>query len=101
MKKLATQHLKNEDHGIWSHHFMTNGRRKRWKQDRFLFSCTSKSLRMMTTAMALAPWKESYDLDSILKNRDINLPTKALVVKAMVFPVLMYGSESWIIKKAE
>ena len=40
-------------------------------------------------------------LDSILKSRDITLPTKVHLVKAMVFPVVMYGSESWIIKKAE
>ena len=39
-------------------------------------------------------------LDSILKNRDITLPTKVCLVKAMVFPVVMYGSESWTIKKA-
>ena len=41
------------------------------------------------------------DLDSILKNADITLPTKVHIVKAMVFPIVMYGCESWIIKKAE
>ena len=41
------------------------------------------------------------NLDSILKNRDIILPTKVRLVKAMVFPVVMYGCESWAIKKAE
>ena len=41
------------------------------------------------------------DLDSILKSRDITLPTKVYLVKAMVFPVVMYGCESWTIKKAE
>ena len=40
-------------------------------------------------------------LDSILKSRDITLPTKVRLVKAMVFPVVMYGYESWIVKKAE
>ena len=40
-------------------------------------------------------------LDSILKSRDITLPTKVRLVKAMVFPVVMYGSESWTVKKAE
>ena len=40
-------------------------------------------------------------LDSILKNKDITLPTKVHLVKAMVFPVVMYGCESWIVKKAE
>ena len=41
------------------------------------------------------------NLDSILKSRDITLPTKVRLVKAMVFPVIMYGCESWTIKKAE
>ena len=41
------------------------------------------------------------DLDSILKSRDITLPTKVSLVKAMVFPVVRYGCESWTIKKAE
>ena len=41
------------------------------------------------------------NLDSILKRRDITLPTKVSLVKAMVFPVAMYGCESWIVKKAE
>ena len=45
--------------------------------------------------------KSMADLDSILKSRDINLPSKVCLVKAMVFPVLMYGCESWIIKRAE
>ena len=50
----------------------------------------------------LTPWKESYtNLDSILKSRDITLPTKVHLVKAMIFPVVMYGCESWTIKKAE
>ena len=50
----------------------------------------------------LTPWKESYDqLDSILKSRDITLPTKVCLFKAMIFPVVMYGCESWTIKKAE
>ena len=41
------------------------------------------------------------NLDSIFKNRDITLPTKVRLVKAMVFPVVMYGCESWTVKKAE
>ena len=50
----------------------------------------------------LAPWKESYaNLDSILKSRDITLQTKFHLVKAMVFPVVMYGCEGWTVKKAE
>ena len=61
---------------------------------------------MMTAAMKL---KDVYslegklmtNLESILKNRDINLPTKVCLVKAMVFPVVMYGCESWTVKKAD
>ena len=50
----------------------------------------------------LAPWKKAMtNLDSILKNRDITLPTEVRVVKAIVFPVVMYGCESWTIKKAK
>ena len=45
--------------------------------------------------------KAMTNLDSILKNRDITLPTKICLVKAMVFPVVMYGCESWTIRKAE
>ena len=45
--------------------------------------------------------KATTNLDSILKSRDITLPTKVHLIKAMVFPVVMYGCESWIIKKAE
>ena len=50
----------------------------------------------------LAPWKKSYvNLESILKSRDISLPIKGYLIKAMVFPVVMYGCESWTIKEAE
>ena len=50
----------------------------------------------------LAPWKKSYDKpSSILKSRDITLPPKVHMVKAIIFPVVMYGCESWTIKKPE
>ena len=45
--------------------------------------------------------KVMTNLDSILKSRDITLPTKVLLIKAMVFPVVMYGCESWTVKEAE
>ena len=45
--------------------------------------------------------KTMTNIDSVLKNRDITLPTKVPIIKAMVFPVFMYGYESWTIKKAE
>ena len=61
---------------------------------------------MVTTAMKLKDScsfgrKAMTNLDSVLKSRDITLPTKVCLVKAMVFPVVIYGCESWIIKKAE
>ena len=50
----------------------------------------------------LTPWKEIMNkLDNIFNSRDITLPTKVHLVKAMVFPVVMYGCESWTMKKAE
>ena len=61
----------------------------------------SKSLQMVTAAMKLSLLlgrKVMINLDSILKSRDITLPTKIRLVKAMVFLVVMYGCESWTIK---
>ena len=59
---------------------------------------------MVTTVMKLKHWflgkKAMTNLDSVLKSRDITLPTKVGIVKAMVFPIVMYGCESWTIKKA-
>ena len=49
----------------------------------------------------LLGWKVMTNLDSILKSRDITLSTKVRLVKAMVFPVVMHGCESWTVKKAE
>ena len=71
-----------------------------------LFSWATKSLQMVTAAIEirrhlLLGRKAIINLDSILKSRDITLLTKGHVVKAMVFPVVMYGCESWTIKKAE
>ena len=63
-----------------------------------------KSLQKVTAAMKLkdTPWKKVItNLDSILKSRDITLPTKVHLVKGIVFPVVMYGCESWTVKKAE
>ena len=60
---------------------------------------------MLTTAMKLKDAcsleEKMINLDSVLKSRDITLPTKVCLVKAMVFPVVMYGYECWTIKKAE
>ena len=70
-----------------------------------LFFWAPKSLQMVTAAMKLRRLllgrKVMTNLDSIFRSRDIALPTKVCLVKAMVFPVVMYGCESWTIKKAE
>ena len=99
---LKAQHSKNEDHGIWSHHFMGN----RWGNSGWLnFSGLQKSLdgdcSHEIKRCLLLGRKVMTNLDSMLKSRDITLPTKVYLVKAMVFPVVMYGCESWTIKKAE
>ena len=79
---------------------------KQWKQWLTLFFGAPKSLQMVTAAMKLKDAlllgrKVMTNLDSILKSRDITLPTKVCLVKAMVFPLVMYGCESWTVKKAE
>ena len=64
----------------------------------------SKILQMVTTAMNLKDSRSlevMTNIDSILKRRDITLPTKVHLVKVMVFPVVMYGHESWTVKNAE
>ena len=78
---------------------------KQWKQCQTLFFWAPKSLQMVTAAMKLRRLllgrKVMTNLDSIFKSRDITLPIKVRLVKAMVFPVVMYGCESWTVKKAE
>ena len=79
---------------------------KQQKQWQTLFSWVPKSLWMVIAAMKwkdTPPLKEKAmtNLGNILKSRDITLPTKISVVKAMVFPLVTYGCESWTIKKAE
>ena len=74
--------------------------------ERLLFSWAPKSLWMVTAAKKLKDAcflekKAMTNLVSILKSRDITLLTKVHLVKTMVFPVVMYGCESWTIKKAE
>ena len=77
----------------------------KWKRWQMLFSWAPKSLQTVTTAMKL---KDTCSLEeklwqtyAVLKSRDITLPAKFCIVKAMVFPVVMHGCESWTIKKAE
>ena len=71
---------------------------KQWKQCQTLFFGAPKSLQMVTAAIGR---KVMTNLDSIFKSRDITLPPKVHLVKPMVFPVVMYGCESWTAKKAE
>ena len=76
-----------------------------WKEWLTSFFGGPKSLQMVTAAMKLKDAcsleEVMTNLDSILKSRDVTLPTKVHLVKAMVFPVVIYGFESWTIKKAE
>ena len=67
----------------------------------FLRSMGVKSWTQLSDFTLLLGRKVMTNVDSILKSRDITLPTKVRLVKAMVFPVVMYGSESWTVKKAE
>ena len=73
--------------------------------DRLYFGGAPKSLQMVTAAMKLKDAcsleEVMTNLDSILKSRDITLPTKVCLVKGMVFPEVMYGCENWPIEKAE
>ena len=95
---LKAQHSENEDHGIRSHHFMGN----RWGNSVRLYfgggskitaggDCSHEIKRHL-----LLGRKVMTNPDS----RDTTLPTKVRLVKAMVFPVVMYGCESWTIKQA-
>ena len=102
---LRTQYSKNKDHGIWSHHFMVN---RWWKMETvtdFIFlgskitadgDCSHEIKRRL-----LLGRKDMTNLDSIFKSRDITLPMKVCIVKAMVFPEIMYGCESWTLKNTE
>ena len=102
---LKAQYSGNWDHSIWSHHFMANRWGNSGNSVRLYFlgskitadgDCSHEIKRHL-----LLGRKVMTNLDSILKSRDITLPTKVHLVKAMVFPVVMYGCESWTVKKAE
>ena len=78
---------------------------KQWKQWLTLFWGAPKSLQMVIAAMKLKDLllgrKVMTNLDSIFKSRDITLPAKVCLVKPMVFPVVMYGCESWTVSAKE
>ena len=94
-----------KDHGIQSYHFMANRCRNNGNSERLYFlgskitadgDCNHEINRRLLLGREVVT-----KLDSILKSREITLPTKVCLVKAVVFPVIMYGCESWTIKKAE
>ena len=94
------------DHSIWSHHFMANGWGNNGNNDRLYFLGGSKITKEGDCSheikrCLLLGRKVMTNLDSILKSRDITLPTNVCLVKPMVFPVVMCGCESWTVKKAE
>ena len=103
---LKLNHSENLDHGIWSHHFMANRWGNSGNSDKLLFwgapkitadgDCSHEVKRCLILGR-----KVMTNLDSILKSRGITLPAKVHLVKAMVFPIVMYSCESWTIKKAE
>ena len=101
--KLSVQ--KTKDHGIWCHHFMANRWRNNRNSERLYFGgfkitadgdCSHEIKRHF-----LFGRKALTNLQHILESRDITLPTKVCLVKAMIFPVVTYACESWTIKKAE
>ena len=105
-----TQHSKNEDHGIWSHHFMAN----RWGNSRnsgdFIFGgskitpdgdCSHEIKRRLLLRRKVMTNLDSISKSKVMTNFDIALPTKVRQVKAMVFLEVTFGCESWTIKKAE
>ena len=104
-KKVGLKlNIQKMNHGIQFHHFMAN----RWRNNGnggFILGgskitvdgyCSHEIKRRL-----LLGRKAMTNLDSILKSRDITWPTKVCLFKAMVFPVVMYGCESWTVKKAE
>ena len=89
---------------IGSLNFMANRWENKGNCDRLNFLGPQKSLQMMAAAIhfhLLLGRKAMTNLESILKSRDFTLLTKVHIVKAMLFPVVMYRCESWTIKKAE
>ena len=102
---LKTQHSENLDYSIQSYHFMANRWRNSGNNERLYFGCSKITsdgdCSHEIKRHLLLGRKAMTNLDSILKSRDITLPTKIHLVKAMVFPVVTYGCESWTIKKPD
>ena len=102
---LKAQHSENKDHGIQSHQFIPNRWENNGNSDILYFLGLQNHCRWWlqpcNSSHLLLGRKVMTNLDSILKSRDMNLPTKVCLVKAIVFQVVMYRRESWIIKRAE
>ena len=102
---LKIQHSKNEDHGIQPYHFMANrwgiSGSSGWLYFGGLQNHCRWWLQPLKKRRLLLGRKVMTNLGSIFKSRDISFPTQVRLVKAMVFPVVMYRCESWTVKKAE
>ena len=99
--QLKIQHSKNKECGIQSHHFTAN----RWEKVETVTDFIFLGSKITVDSDYSHGLKEACcsvtNLDRVLKSRDITLLTKVCIVKAMDFPWVMYGCQSWIIKKAE
>ena len=97
------QHSDKEDHGIWSHHFMANRWGNNGNSDRLYLWCSKitadSDCSHEIKRYLLLGRKVVTNLGSTLKSRYITLVTKIHVVKAVVFPGVMYGCESWTIRR--
>ena len=100
---IKTQHSKTQDQGIWSHHLWQIEKEKVEAVAYFIFlgakitvdgDCSHEIKRHLPLGR-----KAMTNLDKVLKSRDITLPTKIHIVKAMVFLVVMHRCESWTIKR--
>ena len=103
-EKAGLKHSENYDHGIQSHHFMANRWKSNGNRDFILGGSKSTADGDFSHEIKrhlLLGIKAMTNLDSILKSRDITLPTKVRVVKALAFPVVMYRFGIWTINKAE
>ena len=101
---VKAQYSENKDYSIWSHHFMADGEIVETVADFILGASkitADGDYSHEIKRHLLLGRKAMTNLDSILKSRDITLPTKVCLVKAMFFPVVTYGFESWTVKKTE
>ena len=98
--KTKTKYLIKLNHSIWPHHFMANWRGESGSSLGSKITADGDSSHEISILL-LSGRKAMKNPDSVLKNKDIILPIKVHILKAMVFPIVMYGSESWTLKKAD